>query len=153
MAAEYLPLPIPGAPVVVVVEARLPDTHDLGMAGQGNDPGGVLIGFVRRLMGVNANRTPDILETTGDGEDALELGEPGADRDHPAHPCGPRSGHDLVQLRREFREVEVAVAVHQHGVLASGLSHSAASTNRGKTPSGFGSARPAGSICSRSAKR
>src|SRR5260370_39664369 len=82
----------------------------------------------------------------GDRPHTLELIEPRADSQHARDARRPGTRQHACLVTGELREVEMAVAVDQHQA-ALGVS-----TNRGKTPCGFGSVLPGSSSRSKAAK-
>src|SRR5258708_21335922 len=96
-------------------------------------------------MGMDAHRAPDVFVALGDRAHTVELVEPRADGQHARDAGRPGTRQHACLVAREFGEVEMAVAIDQHHA-AFGVS-----TNRGKTPCGFGSVMPDWSSLSKAA--
>ena len=54
------------------------------------------------------------VETLGDGAHLIELTDAGRDGDQRADAGLMRPRHDLIELRREFGEIEMAMVIDQH---------------------------------------
>ena len=99
----------------VVVEAGLSNRHHAGQCGAVQQV--LHAGFRHALVvGVHAHRAPEVVMGQGQGVHALELFHGGADAQGPGD---LRLGHGLAdggQLADQFREVEVAVRIGEHGI-------------------------------------
>ena len=64
---------------------------------------------------MNAHRAPDIVEPFGDPHHPFELRQPGADGKESSDPGAARAFDDRVELGPEGIEVQMAMAIDQHG--------------------------------------
>src|SRR4029077_12486911 len=110
--------PLARAVLIEIVEPGLADPDNLGMAGKLDQPGRAGIGLALRLMGMDADRAPDIPKAFGDRQHPFEFREPRTDGDESPHPSIPRAGDDGVELAGESLEIEMAMAVDEHAAIA-----------------------------------
>src|SRR5260221_7513108 len=98
MGAEAFDLFVPRAVLIVEIEPGLADAHDLGMLRGLDEAIGRALSLLLRLVRMNADRAPDVVMALGNGANALELVEPGADRQHArdAGRASPRKHARLV---------------------------------------------------------
>jgi hypothetical protein len=100
---------------VMVIKARLADTHEFGMLGEGDQLIDSDEGFFGRAHRVGACGVEDAVIAFGDRADAGFVFQARADRDHAAHACRAGAGNHLGQFLFEIGEIEVAVAVDEFG--------------------------------------
>ena len=154
MGAKDAFLDVARAQIIMKIEPGLADADDLGVSRQRDQLIGQQCGMVGGLVRMGADRAPDRVVALGDRADLREMVEPGSDRQHRRDPGGARPGDDRRALRREIREVEMAMAVDQHRAPALAAVHAAgASTKRGKMPSGLGNPVPGTSGAAASAAK
>src|SRR5580700_5847920 len=135
------------------VQACLADADDLRVLGQREKMVGEQRAVIGSLMRMRPGRTPDIVISLGDRTHPVELVEPRADRQHRFDPGHPGAGDHGISLCREIREIEMAMAVDQHGAPALRHYGAASSTKRGKIASGFGKPVPGASGASAKAMK
>ena len=109
------------AVVVVIIEPGFADRHHFRMLGDRHQLGRADVELFMRLVWMRADRAEHVREFLGDGQ---HLGMPAharADRHHASDVSRAGARHHRVELGGEIREIQVAVAVHQHfQLLASG---------------------------------
>ena len=66
---------------------------------------------------MGADRTEHVGKPLGDGQDRVVPADPGRNRHHAADAGRPRARDDGVELVGEVREIEMAMAVDEHGGL------------------------------------
>ncbi len=112
--AETALLRVARAVIVEIVEPRLPDRHHLGMARARDQlvdrDVELLVGVVR----VGADRAIDLGKALGDGEQLGVPLDPGRDGDDAPDAGRLRARDHGIELAREVRKIEMAVAVDQH---------------------------------------
>src|SRR3954467_2499162 len=119
MGPEDLALPPPGALVVEIIEARLPDPDHLRMLGQFHQTLGIDRGFVRGFVRMDSDRTADPRVTLGNGQHLRKLGYPRADGDQMCDAVGLGARQDLWHPSGKVRKIEMAVAVDQPSIHAA----------------------------------
>ena len=101
---------------MVVVDARLPDGHDLGMArevGQGRKE---IKPFLHHVGRVDPDRGVEVGEALREGHGASTALDACPDRDDPRDTRFTSPRHDPVEVRFEIGIVEVGVSIDQfHG--------------------------------------
>ena len=103
-----------GAVLVEVIQPRLPERHDLRMAGQFDQfVGGNSVFFIR-VVRMRTDRAIDVRKSPGDLQKRAEASHPRGDRDDTPDPGrrGPR--HDRFEIGGKVGKIEMAVAVDQH---------------------------------------
>src|SRR5258708_39195879 len=108
MRAEIRDLRLARAVFVIVVEPRLADADNLAMERPLEQRRGIGERLFFRLVRMNADRAIDGGELFRDGSHPLEAGEFRADADANPDACFCGTGHDRVNLWREFGKIEMA---------------------------------------------
>src|SRR6185312_4766994 len=132
----------------------LADGNDLLVLRQADQRRRIDVALLGRLMRMGPDRAEHLWVFLCNRSELRQSLHPGRDRDDTPDPSRPRPLHHRVQLGREIREIEMAVAVDQHrqdfgfcflGGFSPGLGPPSASGSiqRGKTGAGAGSVRPA----------
>jgi len=119
MAEERGALCLAGRTVVVVVEPGLADRHDLRMRRQRDQFLGRHIGLFMRAVRMRADGAIDGGMRLGDGANRIEAAHPRRDGHHQpdARSVRPLDQPDTILV--ELREIEMAMAVDEHGFLAA----------------------------------
>ena len=116
VVAETALLRVAWAVIIVIIEPRLPDGHHLGMAGVCDQLVGrdveLLVGVVR----MGADRAVNVGKALGDGEHLGMPLDPRGNRDDAADAGRLRARHHGIELARKVGEIEMTMAVDQHGV-------------------------------------
>src|SRR6516164_10742054 len=66
-------------------------------------------------MGMRPDRAMDVLETIRDGEKRGAARDPRRNADHAGHSGRLRTRHDPLEVAGEILEIEMTMAVDQHG--------------------------------------
>src|SRR6185437_1763507 len=106
------------AMLIVEIEPGLADADHLGIARKPNEGIARDVGFLRRLVRVNADRAPDIAVAFGDRAHGREFLDLGADGDKGLDPCPLGARDDLGPLGLG-REIEMAMAIDDHNSFTS----------------------------------
>jgi hypothetical protein len=93
----------------------LADRYHLGVPAAGDEVLSRDVRLLMRVMRMRPHRTVDIGESLGYLQQLVELAHPGRNGDDPPYPGRRRPLDNGVEVRGEVREVEMAVAVDEHG--------------------------------------
>ena len=106
--------------IVVVVEAGLADADAFRMRGEAAHGGEIRRRLARRLVRMRSDGEEDAVIALGDLDEPRRLVDPRADGDHPLDAGGARALDDRVEFVGEVGKIEMAVAVDEPHVAASG---------------------------------
>ena len=90
--------------VVVIVEPRLPDRHDLRMLGEPDKLFGRHVEFLVRVVRMRSDRAVDVVEALGDRPHPVEPADPRADGHHRRHARRVGAARRPDRARRRNRE-------------------------------------------------
>ena len=99
---------------VMEVQTGLANPDHLGMLSDFNEFVSRDVRAILGVMGMGADRAPDIVMTFGNRRNRFKIGELTADRDHPANPGRAGALDDIIEILGELLTVQVDVAVDQH---------------------------------------
>ena len=105
--------------VVVIVEAGLADRHDLGVPRARDQVARRHVQFLVGVVRMGADRAEDVGKSLGDRQHLGVARDPRRDGDQAADAGRARAGDHAVELGGEIREIEMAMAVDQHGYCAA----------------------------------
>src|SRR5262249_9347637 len=109
------------AVLVVEIESGLADADYLGMACGLHESIWCTLPLLLRLVRMYANRAPDVGMALGDAPHEAELAQPRTNGQHPRDAGSAGARQDARLVACELGEVEVAVAVDQHGAASGSL--------------------------------
>ncbi len=121
LAAEHALGDVGRGVIVVVVEAGLADPDAFGMLGEPAHGGEIRRRLARRLVRMGSDGEEDAVVALGDLGEPRRLVDPRADGDHPLDARRrARALDDRVEFVGEIGKIEMAMAVDQRHVAASG---------------------------------
>ncbi len=114
VAAEAFGLGLGRRVLVVVVETRLADGHDLRVLREPDDLVCRDVELLVRVVGMRADRAIDVGVLLGDGQDLRKFTDAGRDGHHAGDACRAGTRDHAVEVGGEVGKIQVAVVIDEH---------------------------------------
>ena len=111
LLAEHPLLHVPGAEIIVIVQADLPDGDDPVLPGQLPQPVQIALRRFRRLVRVDAAGSPGVFVGLGEADAGFGRGQVRPDADDAGNAPVPQALEGFLPVRVKFFIVQVAVGV------------------------------------------